>query len=326
MNAILDRDGQLFWEPVPDPVAGPGQVVITVVAAGVNRADLSQRMGFYPPPPGASPILGLEVSGRISAIGEGVTRWQVGDAVCALLAGGGYAEQVAVPEGQVLPVPDGVHLVDAAALPEVLATAWLNIFQEGGARAGQRVLIHAGGSGVGTAAIQLCAAFDVDCWVTVGSESKLERCVALGAKGGAVRGIQAWPGLVDTWTAGHGFDVILDPVGGSSFEPSLDALAVGGRLVIIGLMGGRSGTVDLLRLLTRRLRVQGSVLRSRSVAEKSDICASLRESVWPLVSAGRVRPIVEGRVPIAEAGKAHEKLASNESFGKMLLIVSDPVD
>jgi putative PIG3 family NAD(P)H quinone oxidoreductase len=324
VRAIVDVGGRLQVVEVAAPKVGFGEIEISVAAAGVNRADLLQRAGHYPPPPGASEILGLEVSGRVAAVGDGVTGFAVGDSVCALLSGGGYAERVVVPAGQVLPVPDGVGLVEAAGLPEVFATAFLNIFIEGAATPGERVLVHAGGSGVGTAAIQLCRAFGCPVWVTVGTADKLRRCVALGATGGAVRGASpGWMDLTNSWTDARGFDVILDPVAGSTLDGSLGALAVGGRLVVIGMMGGRTAQIDIAPLMARRLTVRGSVLRSRSVGEKAEIVARLHRAVWPLLSRSAVRPVIDGVFAADDADAAHQLMASNRSFGKILIAFAD---
>jgi putative PIG3 family NAD(P)H quinone oxidoreductase len=321
MFAILvTPDRRLVASEIPKPDPAPGEVRLRVHATAVNRADLLQRLGQYPPPAGASPILGLEAAGVIDAVGPDVTGWSVGDRVCALLAGGGYAEFVTCPAGHVLAVPASLDLVHAAALPEVLATAWLNLFLEGGLQPGERAVIHAGGSGVGTAAIQLCCALGSPCFVTVGSPEKLERCLALGASAGAVRTAGRWADAASTW-APRGVDVILDPVGGSYLADDLSLLAVGGRLVLIGLMGGRHASIDLGRVLTRRLRLHGSVLRSRSHAEKTAIIAGVRRRVWPLLASGRVRPVLDRVLPITAVDEAFAALAADETFGKVVLQV-----
>jgi putative PIG3 family NAD(P)H quinone oxidoreductase len=320
VKAIVERGGKLAWDDVPTPVPGPGEVRIRVRATAVNRADLVQRAGFYPPPPGASPILGLEAAGEVDAVGAGVD-FAVGDAVCALLAGGGYAEHVVVPAGQVLPIPSGMTAIEAAALPEALCTAHLNLVGEAGLVAGERVLLHAGASGVGTAAIQLCRVLGAPVWVTVGSRAKLESCVGLGAEGGADRHAGPWVAHADGWTQGHGFDVILDPVGGGYVEDDLRALATGGRLVLIGLMGGRTASIDLGRMLVKRLRLIGSTLRSRTVGEKSRIVARLRTEIWPHVAAGRIRPMVDTVLPLPDVEQAHVLVAKDANFGKVVLTV-----
>ncbi|MCB9796022.1 MAG: NAD(P)H-quinone oxidoreductase [Alphaproteobacteria bacterium] len=320
MHAI-HSDGALRWAETPTPAPGPGQVRVRVAATAVNRADLLQRRGLYPPPPGASPILGLECSGHVDAVGEGVSRWRPGDAVCALLAGGGYAEQVVCDARQCLPVPEGVGLIEAAALPEVFATAWLNLWQEGGLQPGERVLLHAGASGVGTAAVQLCRLMGNPCWVTLGSEAKLQRCMALGAEGGALRGERPFRERLMEQTGGESFDLILCPVGAAYLDDNQRMLAVGGRLVIIGLMGGARAELDLGRLLVKRQRVQGSVLRARPAAEKGAVLAGLEAAAWGAFADGRLAPVVAARFPIQEAEAAHALVASNQTVGKVLLVV-----
>jgi putative PIG3 family NAD(P)H quinone oxidoreductase len=321
MKAIDIQGDDLVWTDLPDPEPGVGEILIDNRASAVNRADLVQRTGNYPPPPGASPILGLECAGTVAAVGEGVTRFRVGDAVCALLAGGGYAERVVVPAGQALPVPDGVDPVDAAALPEVFATAWLNLYMEAGARVGERFLLHAGASGVGTAGIQLAKAFGNPVWVTAGSAEKIERCVALGAEGGHDRHGGSFAEAVKGWTDGAGMDVILDPVGGAYLQDNLRSLAVDGRLVIIGLMGGAKAELEIGLAMVKRLRVIGSTLRARPVAAKAAVMDALAEHVWPRIADGAISPIVEARFPMAEAAKAHELVASDATFGKVLLTI-----
>lgn len=319
MQAIDIEGDALVLRELPDPEPGPGEIRIENRATAVNRADLVQRSGNYPPPPGASPILGLECAGVVDAVGPDVARFAPGDRVCALLAGGGYASRVVVPAGQALPLPEGLDIEDGAALPEVFATAWLNLYGEGGALPGERVLLHAGASGVGTAAIQLCRAFGNPVWVTAGSEPKIERCVALGAQGGAVRGRDAFADAVSAWTDGAGMDVILDPVGGAYLEDNLKSLAPDGRLVVIGLMGGTSAQVPLGLMMVKRLRLIGSTLRARSVAAKARIMEALERSVWPRIASGEIRPVVEARYPIADAQAAHERIAGNGTVGKVLL-------
>ncbi len=319
MKAIQVIDGALEWTEAPDPTVGPGDVRIANRATAINRADLVQRSGGYPPPPGASEILGLECAGTVEELGEGVTGLQVGDRVCALLTGGGYAEQVVVPAAQVLPIPKGLDFVQAAALPEVFATAYLNLFMEAALQPGERVLLHAGASGVGTAAIQLCSAFGNRCFVTAGSDDKIERCVALGASGGANRHDGGFAGQVEAWSDGNGFDVILDPVGASYFEDNLAGLAIRGRLVLIGLMGGAKAEIRLDRLLMKRLRVIGSTLRARPVEEKAVVMNALQERVWPLIESGQITPIVDEVIPIAESGRAHDLIAGDTTFGKVIL-------
>lgn len=317
MKAILtDPAGALRWADTPTPVPAPGEVRIRVHATAVNRADLLQREGRYPPPPGASPVLGLECAGMVDAVGEGVARWRPGDAVCALLAGGGYAEYACVDARHCLPVPPGLGLAEAACLPEAFATAWLNLFLEAGLQPGERVLLPAGASGVGTAALQLCRAFGNPCFVSVGSAAKLAHCLALGATSGAVRGES-----LATAIGPDGVDVILDPVGGSAFAEHLALLREEGRLVVIGFMGGREATLDLGRLLVKRLRIQGSTLRSRPADAKAALMASLEARVWPLFADGTLRPVLDRRFPLPEAAAAHDWVAANRNTGKVALVL-----
>lgn len=306
------------WSTTPDLTPAAGEIRIRVAAAGVNRADLIQRAGHYPPPPGASLVLGLECAGVVDAIGEGVSRWRIGDRVCALLAGGGYAQQVVCPAGHALPIPEGLSMAEAAALPEVLATAWLNLYKEAGLKAGESVLLHAGASGVGTVAIQLCKLRGASCFVTAGSAAKIARCVALGASGGFNRHDGPFTEAVKAWAPG-GVDVVLDPVGAAYLPDNQRVLATDGRLVIIGLLGGRMAEVDLGRLLIKRQRIMGSTLRARSVAQKDAIIAGLAAEVWPAVASGAVVPVLETTMPVAEAEEAHRLLSSNTTTGKVVL-------
>nr|WP_254797474.1 NAD(P)H-quinone oxidoreductase [Pseudomonas aromaticivorans] len=308
-------EGQLEWGAQPRPECDVGQIRIRVAAAGLNRADLLQRNGLYPPPPGVTPVLGLECSGVVSEVGAG-SRWRVGDRVCALLAGGGMAEEVVVDAGHALPVPEGLSLQEAAVLPEVYATAWLNLFQLGRLLPGEKVLLHAGASGVGSAGIQLCKAFGSPCWVSVGSAERLAYCEALGAQGGVIRG-ETLDGLRDFAP----FDVILDPVGASYAELNLKLLGQDGRWVIIGLMGGRKAQLDLALLLGKRIQMIGSTLRSRDAESKAQLLAELEQHVWPLFSEGRLKPQLERSYPISDAEAAFAALASNEVQGKVVLVV-----
>lgn len=310
----------LVWAEVPDPVPGDGEVLVEVVAGAVNRADVLQRQGFYDPPPGASPYPGLECAGRIAALGPGVTGWAVGDAVCALLSGGGYAEKVAVPVGQLLPVPDGVELTVAAALPEVTATVWSNVFMVAHLRPGETVLIHGGSSGIGTMAIQLAKAVGARVAVTAGSPEKLARCAELGADILINYREQDFVEEVRENTAGAGADVILDIVGAKYLDRNVQALAVNGRLAIIGLQGGVKGELNLGALLAKRAAVTATSLRGRPIAEKAAIVAAVREHVWPLIADGVVRPVVDRTVPMADAAEAHRVLESSTHVGKVLLI------
>ena len=324
MKAIQIKGNDLVWAEAPTPEVGPGEILIANHATAVNRADLVQRQGKYAPPPGASEILGLECAGIVKKIGYGTRRFQVGDAVCALLVGGGYATEVAVPASQALPLPQGFDFNQAAALPEVFATAWLNLFMEAGLKSGERALIHAGASGVGTAAVQLCREMDVPCFVTLGSQKKLEQVLHLGADAGFVRHTGSFLEQVRQWSGAQGVDVILDPVGGAYLQDNLAVLGLEGRLVIIGLMGGATAELPIATLMVKRQRVIGSTLRSRSVAAKAAIMDALRLRVWPLLEAGRIEPVIEAVMPVTEADAAHKRLAENETLGK--LILSIPAD
>ncbi len=321
MKAItLGAGKRLVWGVVDDVGApGPGEVCIAVVATAVNRADLAQRLGLYPPPPGASAILGLECSGHIEAVGEGVDTLKVGDAVCALLAGGGYAERVVCPAVQCLRVPRGLTLEQAAAIPEVWSTAWLNLWGEGRLQPHERVLVHAGASGVGTAAIQLCRLSGNPVAVTVGSDEKAERCLALGASLAVNRKAGPWRDAVRAWGAPA---VILDPVGGDYLEDDLAVLAYGGRLVFIGVMSGTKAPLDLARLLVKRQQITGSTLRARSAAEKGAILNGLEHAAWAAFVDGAVAPVIDRVLPITRAEEAHGAVASDVTFGKVVLTVS----
>jgi putative PIG3 family NAD(P)H quinone oxidoreductase len=314
----------LVWTEVPDPQAGPGEVLIDVVASAVNRADVMQREGHYPPPAGAPPYPGLECSGRIGAVGEGVTSWPVGAEVCALLAGGGYAERVAVPAGQVLPAPEGVSLVEAAALPEVVCTVWSNVFMLAALQRGETLLVHGGSSGIGTMAIQLARNLGARVVVTAGSPEKLERCRELGADVAVNYRDEDFVEAVREATDGRGADVILDNMGAKYLGRNVDALAPNGRLVVIGLQGGTRGELDLGLLLRKRAAVLATSLRARPPAEKAAIVASVRENVWPLLAAGTVRPVVDRVLPMTEAAQAHRVLESSAHVGKVLLTTAAP--
>lgn len=301
---------------VPEPTPAAGEVVVDVVATAVNRADTLQRQGFYPPPPGASDTIGLECSGRISALGEGVEGWSVGDEVCALLAGGGYAERVAVPVGQVMPVPGGVSLVEAAALPEVAATVWSNVFMTAHLARGERFLVHGGAGGIGTMAIQLAAARGAEVLATGGSPDKLELCRSLGA----TRAISYRDeDFVEVLEEVGGADVILDNMGAKYLGRNVAALATGGRLVIIGMQGGARGELDINALLRKRASVTATSLRARPLEEKAAICCGVVENVWPLVAAGQVRPIVENTMPLEDVAKAHRLMDEGGHSGKIVL-------
>lgn len=316
MKALQGNQGRPELIECDVPRCEAGQVRIRVVAAGINRADLLQAAGLYPPPPGVSHILGLECAGIISEVSEG-SRWQVGDRVCVLLAGGGMAQEVCVDARHVLPVPQGLSLLQAAAIPEVYATAWLNIFQLAKLQPGEKVLLHAGASGVGSAAIQLCKAFHSPCWVSVGSAERLAYCQALGAEDGVIRGDNI-DGLQDFAP----FDVILDPVGASYAALNLKILGLDGRWVNIGLMGGRRAELDLAQLLSKRVQLIGSTLRSRSDAFKGELIAQLTDKVWPLFSSGALDPQVEEVFAWTDAEAAFARLASNQVNGKVVLQIS----
>jgi putative PIG3 family NAD(P)H quinone oxidoreductase len=308
---------------VPTPSPGPDEVVVDVVAAGVNRADLLQRQGRYPPPVGASPVLGLECSGRIVALGEHVEGWQVGDGVAALLAGGGYAEQVVVPVGQLMPVPPRLGLVEAAALPEAVCTVWSNVMDVAGLSKGETLLVHGGGSGIGTMAIQLARLVGARTVVTCGSTRKVDACLGLGADVAVNYREQDFVIAVGEATGGRGADVVLDVIGARYLDQNLRSLATEGRLVVIGLQGGTRAELDLGRVLSRRLSLHGTTLRSRSTAAKAAIVATVVEHVWPAVEDGRVRPVVDRVLPWDEAAEAHRVLADGENIGKVLLQVRD---
>jgi putative PIG3 family NAD(P)H quinone oxidoreductase len=317
----VSETGDLLWTEAADLVPSPAEILIDVKATAINRADLMQRKGLYPPPPGAPETMGLECAGIVMAVGRDVTHHQVGDRVCALLAGGGYAEQAVVDQGSALKIPDNLDFEQAAAIPEVFATAWLNLFIEAALQPGERVVLHAGASGVGTAAIQLCHAFGSESFVTAGSASKIEACLKLGAKGGHNR---RDGGFIDALRAlwPQGVDVILDPVGASYLAENLEALTLNGRLVLIGLMGGSRSEIDLAKLMMKRLRVVGSTLRARPLEEKASIMAELSQYVWPKISQGEIVPIIQQVFPIQSASAAHELMASDVTIGKVVLKVS----
>ncbi|MGV0777755.1 NAD(P)H-quinone oxidoreductase [Mycolicibacterium elephantis] len=325
MHAVLaGADGRLTWHEVPDIEAGDGQVLVKVDTAGVNRADLLQAAGKYPPPPGASEILGLEVSGTIAAVGDGVTEWSVGQQVCALLAGGGYAEYVAVPAGQVMPVPAGVSLHHAAGLPEVACTVWSNLVMTAELQSGHLLLVHGGGSGIGTHAVQVGRALGCRVAVTAGSRNKLDLCAELGAE---LTINYRDEDFVERMRAeSDGADVILDIMGAAYLDRNVDALAPDGRLVIIGMQGGVKGELNIGKLLAKRGGVFATALRARPVSgrgSKSEIVREVVANVWPMVESGQVRPIIGAEFPIQQAGAAHEMLASGDVAGKILLRVDE---
>jgi putative PIG3 family NAD(P)H quinone oxidoreductase len=311
----------LQYDDVPDAAAGPGEILVDVAATAVNRADLLQRQGHYPPPPGASEILGLECSGTVAALGADATGFEVGDQVCALLAGGGYATKVAVPAGQVMPLPAGIDLVTAAALPEVAGTVWSNLMMVAGLRSGDNLLVHGGAGGIGTFAIQLGHALGARVLTTGGTAEKLAFCAGLGAEVTINYREQDFVEVVREATGGHGADVVLDNMGASYLTRNVDVLATEGRLVVIGMQGGTKAELDLSVLLRKRGAVIATALRSRPVGEKTTICAALAEHVWPLVADGTIRPIVGRTLPLAQAATAHALMESGEHSGKIVLVV-----
>ena len=310
----------LRYGDAPDPEPAPGEILIDVAATAVNRADLVQRQGYYPPPEGASEILGLECSGTVAALGTGVEDVEIGSAVCALLAGGGYATRVAVPAGQVMPLPDGVDLVTAAALPEVAATVWSNVMMVAGLRAGDTFLVHGGAGGIGTFAIQLTKALGARVIATAGSPEKLALCRELGADVAIHYREQDFVEVVAKVTDGHGADVILDNMGASYLTRNLDTLAIEGRLIVLGFQGGSKAEMDLRTIFHKRAAVFSASLRARPVGEKTTICAAVAEHVWPLVADGTVRAIVGRTLPLAEAAEAHRLMESGGSTGKIVLV------
>ena len=318
---IINEDHSLSWSDVDQPKFNDHEVLIRVSATAINRADLMQRKGFYPPPPGASEIMGLECAGEVVEVGAGCTRFKAGDKVCALLAGGGYSQYAAVHEGSVLPIPDGLSDEQGAALPEVFATAWLNLFMEAGLKAGDKTIIHAGASGVGTTAIQLCKSFGAISFITVGSQDKLRACIELGAIAGSNRHDGSFLEAAKTFVGESGVDVILDPVGASYLPDNLSLLGLGGRLVLIGLMGGVKAELDLAQMMMKRARIIGSTLRTRPVTEKAVVMAQLEEKVWPKIVNQEIKPIIEAVLPITEVSGAHDLVASDTTTGKVILTV-----
>ncbi|MGV0633640.1 NAD(P)H-quinone oxidoreductase [Mycolicibacillus trivialis] len=319
---VVESPDQLAWRTASDPRPGPGEVLLRVRAAGVNRADLLQAAGHYPPPPGASEILGLEVAGDIAELGEGVDGWRIGQPVCALLTGGGYAEYVSVPAEQVLPVPDGVDVVDAAGLPEVACTVWSNLVMTAGLDRGQVLLVHGGASGVGSHAVQVAHALGARVAVTAGSAEKLEFCRGLGADITVNYREEDFVAVLREATGGA--DVILDIIGAAYLDRNLDALASDGRLVVIGMQGGVKGELNLGKLIGKRAGIIGTALRGRPVtgpSGKAGIVEAVRTSVWPMLADGRVRPIIGARLPIEQAAEAHRLLSDGEVTGKVVLTV-----
>lgn len=327
MRAISIREAGdadvLVYGKVERPKPGEGEVLVEVVAAGVNRADVQQRRGYYPPPPDASELPGLEVSGRIAALGPGTgdSPWSTGDEVCALLSGGGYAEYVRVPVGQLLSVPAGVDLADAAALPEVACTVWSNLSMEAGLSAGETVLLHGGSSGIGTMAVQVAKALGARVAVTAGSDAKLRACRELGADILINYREQDFVEVLGSATDGRGADVILDVVGAKYLSRNVAAVAPDGAIVVIGLLGGRKAELDLGALLTKRGRLIATSLRSRPLEDKAQIVAEVEEEVWPWVESGRVRPVIHSRYPLERAADAHREMEASGHIGKILLDV-----
>lgn len=310
----------LQLQEVDDPQIGDNEVLIKVTATALNRADMMQRKGRYPPPPGASPYLGLECSGTVHAVGPTVTRWKIGDRVCALLSGGGYSEKVAVPAGQILPVPEGVSVVDAASFPEVACTVWSTVFMTSQLSAGETFLIHGGSSGIGTFAIQIAKYRGVKVFVTAGSDDKLAACKELGADVCINYKTEDFVARVKEETQGKGVDVILDNIGGPYLQRNLESLNIDGRLFIIGLMGGPVTQANLAIMLARRLTVQAAGLRNRSLENKAEIVSEVEKNVWPAIEAGKVKPIVYKHFPLSEAGEAHRLMESSTHIGKILLV------
>ena len=321
---VAESADQLLWQQVPDVAPGRGEVLLKVSAAGVNRADLLQAAGYYPPPPGASELLGMEVSGVVAALGDDVGEWSTGQEVCALLAGGGYAEYVAVPAGQILPIPCGVDVQDAAGLPEVACTVWSNLVLTAHLSQGQLILIHGGASGVGAHAIQVARALGARVAITAGSAAKLELCRELGAEIVIAYRDEDFVARVREATDGAGADVILDIMGASYLDRNLDALASDGQLIVIGMQGGVQGELNLGKLIGKRARVIGTALRGRPVSGpsgKSTIVEAVTTSVWPMIADGRVRPVIGERMPIQQAAEAHRLLSSGHVTGKIVLTV-----
>lgn len=317
MRGLQAEGGELSWQVQPAVELKSGEVRVRVMAAGLNRADLLQKAGMYPPPAGVTSVLGLECAGEVIEVAEG-SRWQVGDRVCALLAGGGMAEEVVVDQRHLLAVPDNLNWAEAAAIPEVFSTAWLNVFVLGNARPGEKVLIHAGASGVGTAAIQLCKAQGNPCWVSVGSQDKLDACVALGAEGGVLR-----QGGVAALKDFGPFNVALDPVGATYAADHLDLLALDARWVLIGLMGGRDATLDLAKVLAKRISLIGSTLRTRDAEFKATLLADMEQRLMPQFASGELKPMVAKTFGFADAAAAFEELARDQVVGKVILVRED---
>ena len=305
----------------PVPSMKPGEVLVKVAAAGVNRPDVEQRRGNYPPPPGASDIPGLEIAGTVVACGEGAGAWREGDAVTALVAGGGYAEYCTAPAEQCLPVPKGLSMAEAATLPETFFTVWHNVFDRVKLKTGEIFLVHGGSSGIGTTAIQLAKAFGAKVYTTAGTAEKCEACLKLGADRAINYKTEDFAAIIKEETGGKGVNVILDMVAASYLKQNISSLATEGRIAMIALLGGREATIDLGQFLRKRITLTGSALRPRSIAEKGAIAKSLLQNVWPLIEAGKVKPVMDSMLPLADAAKAHARMESSAHIGKIALIV-----
>jgi len=311
----------LVPEQRPMPAPGPGEILVKVAAAGVNRPDVMQRQGLYPPPKGATDIPGLEIAGTVVACGSGVTRWKSGDQVTALVVGGGYADYCLAVEGHALPIPDGLSAAEAAAIPETFFTVWHNVFERGGLKAGETLLVHGGSSGIGTAAIRLAKSFGARVFVTAGSAEKCEACRKLGADLAINYKTEDFVAAVKQATDGKGAEVILDMVGGDYIERNYEAAAVEGRVVQIAFQGSAKATVNYMRLMLKRLHHTGSTLRARANADKTAIARAIEAEVWPRVAAGKVRPVIDKTYPLAEAAAAHARMETSQHIGKIVLTV-----
>ena len=311
----------LVPEEIDRPEPGHGEILIRVAAAGVNRPDVIQRLGFYPAPPGAPETPGLEVAGEVVATGAGVTNWQKGDRVCALVGGGGYAEFCLAHESHALPVPAGMSMTEAAALPETFFTVWTNVFERGALKAGETFLVHGGTSGIGTTAIQLASLMGARAFATAGSAEKCEACLKLGAEAAIDYKTQDFVEETKALTQGRGVDVILDMVGGDYIPRNIKAAAQDGRIISIAFLNGSTAEVNFMPLMLKRLTMTGSTLRARGIEEKAAIAAALREKVWPLLDAGRVKPVIDGTFPLRDASKAHERMESSAHIGKLVLVL-----
>lgn len=319
MRAIEIKNQSLCLSELPVPTPGPGEVLIKVAYAGLNRADIMQRKGLYPPPAGASPLPGLEVSGQIAALGAGVSTFSVGDNVCAVLSGGGYAEYCTAPAGQALPIPQGMNIRTAAAVPEAFFTVWLSIVEQGEYKKGEKVLVHGGTSGIGTTAIQLMKALGAEIYTTAGTEEKCTVCTELGARLAVNYKTQDFVSEIKNFTGGYGVDVILDITGGDNVPKNIELLAPGGRMVFIALIRGRKGEVDFAQILLKRLKLIGSTLRSRTAEHKATIAQALYKEAWPLMEKGMITPIIDSEFTLEDAAKAHARMEEGLHIGKILL-------